>query len=101
MVEINAAYTAIKMIAGHFGDWAGYVWPSRLPANVVGMDFDQRAEVIVNGLRVIAYSQSGKEWPIYIQVYAGTPVPVITGNYTLASLKLVFDDIARHANIPG
>lgn len=99
-MEHNAAYTALKMIAGHFGDWAGYVWPSRLQANVAGMDFDQQAEVIVNGLRVTAHSQSGKEWPVYVQVYTNTPVPVITGNYTLASLKLVFDDIARYANIP-
>lgn len=101
MEKFSAAYSLLAAIAKHFGDFAGHVGFGPLHENVADIDFDQYAEVTINGLKVTAHSQSGKEWPVYVQLHTGYPMPAVIGSFTPESESLSMSDIAMYAGIYG
>lgn len=102
MEQINAAYAFLSAAAKELGTWAGVVNRIPMAEVVAGIEFDQQAEVIVAGLRVMAHSQSGHEWPVYVVVHNldGTAWRAV-GYYSHEDAIFVANDIARYTNIPG
>lgn len=100
MEQINAAYNVLDAAAEMAGDWAGHVNHVPMQEKVAGIDFDQQAEVIINGLRVTAHSQSGQAWPVYVQIHElDGSVSRVIGYYTLRGISFAYGDIARATGI--
>lgn len=102
MEKTNAAFTVLSTIAKEIGVWAGHVSHVPITEVIAGLNFDQQAECIINGLRVTTHSRTGNEWPVYIQVHDREGiVHRVVGYYTPQGLMQATNDIIRYTNIPS